>query len=65
MNSLHVDSFERDGDGKVQIYHCTIAGREKALNRKQLLAAIELTLREGPPAKQPAFAEFENGNRAG
>ncbi len=51
MNSVHVNSFEKRG--KETIYHCTIAGREKSLNKKQLLAAIEFTLPEGPPARQP------------
>lgn len=54
MNSIQLDSFERDENGKPVVVHGYVAGRPKALTRKKLWDAIEMVLREGGPAQQPA-----------
>ena len=69
MNSIQITSFERDtkdSHGKDQpiVYHGYVGGRAKVLTKRELLAAIELTLPEGQP-QQPASTlpyDYESAN---
>ena len=54
MNCIQILGYETDSDGKPAVFHCLVAGRPKELNKRQLIQAVEIMLREGPPATQPA-----------